>query len=66
MSTEVIEKCPHCMKENDFIWDTEADGLQAYCLHCGAKMMLCSECSKNEVCDWSDHDKATNECSESK
>lgn len=54
MPTEVIEMCPHCMKENDFIWDTEADGFQAYCLHCGERLMLCSECPKyNDGCDYS-------------
>lgn len=62
---EVIEVCPNCMKENDFMWDIKKDGHQAHCLHCGELIMLCTECPKSVVngdasCDW---DSETGRCS---
>lgn len=47
----VTEWCSACETENTIVgWDTEKDGLTAYCPHCGSLMMLCSECERH--CSW--------------
>lgn len=64
LSTEVLEICPNCMRENNFMWNIGRDGLQAHCLHCGGRLMLCSECPKKEKdCDYSSD---TDRCSQTK
>lgn len=40
----VVEYCGNCENENEFRWDVKAEGYKAYCLHCGAVLMLCDEC----------------------
>lgn len=52
-----IEVCPECGAENEIRWDINADGFEAFCPHCGAKMMLCDACSHKygecySDCDW--------------
>lgn len=52
-----IEYCPHCEAENEIRWDINEDGFEAYCPHCGKKMMLCDACSHKygefySDCDW--------------
>lgn len=54
---EVVEVCPHCMSENVLLWDSEKDGFEVACKHCGEKIMLCDAClhaedNKEEKCDW--------------
>lgn len=52
---EVTEICPHCEAENTMVWDVKRDGYEAFCSHCGKKMMLCDEClhaDDNKGCDW--------------
>lgn len=58
---EVVEVCPHCMSENVLLWNSEKDGFEFTCKHCGEKIMLCSEClraedNKEEKCDWCQED----------
>lgn len=40
----VTEWCSECEYEVTFEWNVEEYGYAAYCPHCGAKLMLCSEC----------------------
>lgn len=52
-----IEVCPECGVENEIKWDINEDGFEAYCPHCGAKMMLCDACCHkygefHDDCDW--------------
>lgn len=44
----VVEYCSECEHENEFRWDVETFGYQAYCPHCGAVLMLCDECRHSE------------------
>lgn len=51
----ITEYCPNCDRVATIIWDTEKDGLQAYCPYCGSVLMLCSMCpvrDRKESCDW--------------
>lgn len=48
----VTEWCPHCDKEQTFLWDVEKKGYQAFCPSCGENIMLCSECPNINECDW--------------
>ena len=55
----IVECCPHCGAENEIRWDVKTEGYEAFCLHCGQPMLICSECmtaEDNELqkCDWSD------------
>lgn len=55
----IVEYCSFCNTENEIRWDVETEGYEAFCPHCGKKMMICSEClraSDNELqtCDWFD------------
>lgn len=52
-----VEMCPECGVENEIRWDINKDGFEAYCPHCGAKMMLCDACCHkygefHDDCDW--------------
>lgn len=52
----VAEVCPHCERENTFVWDVEREGFTAYCPGCGERLMLCSECAfSGENCDYNDY-----------
>lgn len=58
---EVTEVCPHCESENTLTWNTDIDGYEIYCPHCGNAIMLCDECmhsfdNVNHFCDWSEND----------
>lgn len=54
--TEVSEVCPHCERENTFVWDVEREGFKAFCPGCGERLMLCSECVfSGENCDYNDY-----------
>lgn len=44
----VTEWCSECEYENEFAWDVNEYGYKAYCPHCGAVLMLCSECMWRE------------------
>ncbi len=46
----VVSWCCHCETQVTMLWDTEKDGLSAYCPHCGSPMMLCDYCQGN--CDY--------------
>ena len=53
----IVEFCPHCETENEIRWDIETEGYEAFCPHCGKRIMICSECLRaedNELqkCDW--------------
>lgn len=53
----VVECCSNCGAENEIRWDINKDGFEAYCPHCGAKMMLCDACEhrygdRYNDCDW--------------
>lgn len=59
MKAIVIEVCPHCDEEVEFMWDTDEKGYQAFCPNCGNELMLCSECfdaydNIGQSCDWSE------------
>lgn len=59
MKSEIVEVCPHCEHENQFMWDIEKNGYQARCEKCGADIMLCDECmhaddNPNHRCDWNE------------
>ena len=60
MKKEVVEVCPHCMRENIFKdWDIDSQGYMAKCQHCGHSIMLCDECmhaddNPKHICDWQD------------
>lgn len=63
----VTEVCPHCDKENTIEWNVEEYGYEAWCPHCGKKMMLCSEClyAKDNMygrCDWNSESKKCFRC----
>lgn len=52
-----IECCSECGAENEIRWDINEDGFEAFCPHCGAKMMLCDACHHkygecHDDCDW--------------
>ena len=40
----VTEVCPHCETEVEMVWDTERYRYNAFCPHCGKRLMLCDEC----------------------
>lgn len=53
---EIDEVCPHCERENSFLWDTASEGFMAYCPGCGERLMLCGECfDSGENCDYNDY-----------
>lgn len=64
MKLEITEVCPHCEAENTMEWDVEKNGYEAFCPHCGSKMMICSECmaAKDNECGKCDWDKCTDTC----
>lgn len=42
---EEVECCCFCDKENILTgWDIRKDGFKAYCMECGAEMLLCDAC----------------------
>lgn len=52
-----VEVCAECGAENEIRWNINKDGFEAYCPHCGAKMMLCDACYHkygecHDDCDW--------------
>ena len=52
-SCMATEWCPHCEYESSIEWNVIKYGYQAFCPHCGKKMMLCSEClNDRDYCDW--------------
>lgn len=52
-SHRVTEFCPHCNEEVTLEWDVKENGYQVFCVRCGFKLMLCSECLYEEdLCDW--------------
>lgn len=66
MEIEITEFCPHCEKENTFRWDIKANGWVAHCLHCGTKLILCSECEDQNCCDWNRKTNCCHKCLTSK
>lgn len=56
----VTEWCGNCENEVEIHgWDTDRDGFQAFCPHCGKPLMLCDECTHapdHRGCNWSDCD----------
>ena len=57
MKREITEVCPHCDKENTFLWDVKKQSYTSTCEHCGKKLMLCDEClhsedNRTQICDW--------------
>lgn len=56
----VTEWCGNCENEVEIHgWDTDRDGFQAFCPHCGKPLMLCDECTHApdyRKCNWSDCD----------
>jgi len=54
----VTEWCGNCENEVEIHgWDTDRDGFQAFCPHCGKPLMLCDECNHApdyRGCNWSD------------
>ena len=55
----VVAWCLHCEHQITMLWDIEADGMMAYCPHCGGRMMLCDNCDGE--CDY---DGKTDTCKE--
>lgn len=58
----IVECCSLCDTENEFRWDVETEGYEAFCPHCGKPMLICSECMRAEdnqlqKCDWSENGK---------
>ncbi len=58
---QITEFCPVCENETEFKWDVKADGYNAFCPHCGAKLLLCDSCEHDPDtgeyiggCDWRD------------
>ena len=53
----VTELCPHCEREVEMFWDTDANGFKAFCPYCGERLMLCDEClhSGTGNCDYSNN-----------
>jgi len=54
----VAEMCAHCEKENVIEWNVKRQGHMVFCLNCGKRLMLCSECMLYDgICDYnSDED----------
>lgn len=48
MVREEVELCGNCGHENIFQWDVEADGYEAFCMKCGAPMLLCDACMHSD------------------
>lgn len=57
----VTEFCAYCEASVTMYWRDE-DGVIGYCPHCGAKMMICTKCDKNN--NKCDYDYVTETCSE--
>ena len=57
-TSSVTEWCGNCENEVEIHgWDTDRDGFQAFCPHCGKPLMLCDECTHApdyRGCNWSD------------
>lgn len=60
----VTEVCPNCDHEVTLVWNPRKQGFKAFCPHCGARLMLCSECKyrNGELHDDCDYDSATDTC----
>ena len=60
MKKEVVEVCPHCMRENIFKdWDIDIQGYLAKCQYCGETIRMCCSClnaddNPKHICDWQD------------
>lgn len=46
----VVEWCHYCENQIVMLWNTEKDGLSAFCPVCGQRMMLCDSCQGK--CDY--------------
>ena len=60
----VTELCPECDREVTLVWNPRKQGFKAFCPHCGARLMLCSECKYREgrLHDDCDYDPKTDTC----
>lgn len=60
----VTELCPECDREVTLVWNPRKQGFKAFCPHCGARLMLCSECKyrEGELHDDCDYDPKTDTC----
>ena len=59
----VCEFCPECETEIEMRWNVKQDGYQAYCPHCGNRLMLCDECTHaDDGLDNCDYDAETDRC----
>lgn len=63
----VNEYCPFCDSDIEMTWDVPADGYEAFCPHCGKKLMLCDECLHSEDntgqrCDFTEGEDGKGHC----
>ena len=40
----VVEWCDNCNTQVTMLWNTQTDGLAAYCPFCGHELLLCDSC----------------------
>lgn len=61
----VTELCPHCEREVEMVWNTDAHGYKAFCPVCGKRLMLCDECQHSGTGDC-DYSRDTDSCRHNK
>lgn len=66
----ILERCPHCGRDNEFQWNANTMGFIAHCVFCGKTLLLCDECihaddglnAECRGCNWHEMQKGVSCC----